>query len=369
MSLALGHAALLSAPLRLGALALPNRVVTAPLTRALAAESGKPSPVTARFYAQRAAAGLIVTEPVWITPEGAGPAHTPGLWRDSHVAAWREVTAAVHAAGGRIAVQLWHAGRLSHALATPGGVGPVAPSAIAAEGWIDTPAGRRAFPQPRQLATEELPRLVQDFAMAARRARAAGFDAVEILAGEGALLAQFLDPASNRRSDGHGGSPANRARLAVEVATAVAGAIGPERTGLRVSLPPDGEAADTWSGSSLLALVDRLRPLELAWLQVVDAGPGPGSPMLPALRAGFAGPMILNAGHGWAGAEAALRDGTAEAVAFERPFFTEAASPAPPLPGGTAGGDGGVPWRDAAAALWLRVAAPHESRAVEWDAY
>jgi N-ethylmaleimide reductase len=313
-------------PVTLGRLQLPNRVLMASMTRRRARENGCATSLMAHHYAERASAGLIIAEASWISPEGVGDTATPGIFRACHVEAWRAVTAAVHAAGGRIALQLSHVGRISHPLVQPGGGHPVAPSSIAAAGQIRTPAGLRAYPVPRALLAEELPRIVTDFADAAERAIAAGFDAFEIHAASGYLLDQFLRSSTNRRQDAHGGTPENRARLVVQVATAVAARIGADRVGLRISpQSPHNDIHDASPRETFTVLAQLLRPLRLAWLHLVEPVPelrdGRAQPLAATLRAAFDGPVILAGGHDQASADAALAAGEGDAIAFGRPFI------------------------------------------------
>ena len=225
-------------PVRAGALSLANRVVMAPLTRNRA-PGAIPTPLMATYYVQRASAGLLITEATAISHQAQGYADVPGLWSDEQVAAWKTVTDAVHAAGGRIAVQLWHVGRVSHVDLQPGGQAPVAPSAITAK--TKTVLIRDGVPTfadtsaPRALELSEIPGLVEDYRRAALNAVRAGFDGVEIHGANGYLIDQFLKTGANQRSDAYGGSIANRARLLLEVTRAVAGAIGGGRTGIRLS--------------------------------------------------------------------------------------------------------------------------------------
>jgi N-ethylmaleimide reductase len=214
-------------PFALGELALPNRVVMAPMTRNRAGPGNVPGALAVQYYTQRASAGLIATEATQVSPQGVGYPGTPGIHSDAQVAGWRRVTDAVHRAGGRIFLQLWHVGRISHPSLQPDGALPVAPSAIAAEGEAFTASGPQPFVVPRALETEEIPEVVAQFADGARRARAAGFDGVEIHGANGYLIDQFLRDGTNRRSDRYGGNLLNRARFLLEVTEAVAGVWGP----------------------------------------------------------------------------------------------------------------------------------------------
>lgn len=213
----------------------PGRRILALTGQGTADDGGTLRPRILPEYARAAVAGLVLAEPAWISPQGAGGLRAPGIARESHITAWSAVADAVHGAGGRVALPLWHAGRLSHPRVQPHGGWPVAPSALAAPGEIVTPEGARPYPTPRALDATELPALVAAYAAAAVVARRAGFDAVEVHAADGGLIEQFLDAATNLRDDAHGGGPDGRARLLIEIVDAVADAIGAARTGVRIS--------------------------------------------------------------------------------------------------------------------------------------
>lgn len=310
-------------PARLGALALPNRVVMAPMTRSRADSAGVQTPLAAEYYAQRATAGLIVTEATQISRQGQGYAWTPGIHESAQVAAWQRVTDAVHKAGGRIALQLWHVGRISHESFQPGGAKPVAPSAIAAEGKAFTESGFHPFPEPRALETDEIPGLVADFRRAAENAKAAGFDGVEVHGANGYLLDQFLRDGTNRRTDRYGGPVANRARLLLEVTEAVAGVWGADRVGVRVSpVSPFNSMADSDPQALFGHVAEALSGLGIAFLHVVENAPGQDSPVdFAALRRAFRGSYIANNGYDLARAQAALAGGRADLVAFGTPYI------------------------------------------------
>ena len=283
-------------PFQLGKWDLANRIVMAPLTRNRAGEGQVPLPMAATYYGQRATAGLIITEGTQPSAVGQGYLRTPGLHTDEQVEGWRAVADAVHAGGGTIVAQIMHAGRVAHP-DNKGGLESVAPSAIAAPGQIVTPTGPQAYPTPRALETEELPGIVGEYVDAARRAVEAGLDGVELHAANGYLLHQFLAPSTNQRTDAYGGSPAARARLVLEVAHAVADAIGPERVGIRIS-PAHGvqgviedDPADV--AATYGALVDGVAPLGLAYLHVL-ADPSAG--LVQDLRRRFGGPLVINDG-------------------------------------------------------------------------
>lgn len=224
----------LFSPIQLGSLELPNRIIMAPMMRTRADEVGVMGNLNAEYYSQRAQAGLIISEAAWISPQGRGLANSPGMCSDSHVAGWKRVVDAVHARGGRIFAQLWHCGRVSHPYLLNGEL-PVAPSPIAALGRIRTPEGFRNFPVPRMLAPDEIPGIVADFADAAKHALAAGFDGVELHAGGGYLIDQFLQTGSNIRRDAYGGLSMNRCRFLFETVDAVSKIWGADRVGVKLS--------------------------------------------------------------------------------------------------------------------------------------
>ena len=323
----------LFAPLTVGAIATPNRVWMAPLTRLRCTEPGDlPIPLMATYYAQRASAGLIVSEATHISPQAKGYAGAPGIYSDAQVEAWRPITEAVHAAGGRIACQLWHVGRISHASLQPGGLPPVAPSALAVEARtsLRDAQGRpmRTLCSPaRALDTSELPGIVDAYAAATRRARAAGFDAVEIHGANGYLLHQFLAAGSNRRTDDYGGPIAARMRLLLEVVDACANAWSADRVGLRVSFcSASADLADDAPEANALAVARALAPRGLAYLHLSEpdwtgAGPGLAPGFRMALREAYPG-VIVGAGRYTAErATEALAAGWLDAVAFGRAFI------------------------------------------------
>ncbi|RVT52535.1 alkene reductase [Rubrivivax albus] len=324
-------------PCTVGAWRLPNRVVMAPLTRNRS-PGGVPAPRVAAYYAQRASAGLLISEATAITQQGQGYADVPGLYTPAQLAGWRAVTDAVHAAGGRIVCQLWHVGRISHVALQPGGRDPVAPSALAAKAKTvllkdDGTAEFVPVSPPRALSRAEIPGIVADYARAATAAVAAGFDGVEIHGANGYLIDQFLKTGSNHRDDDYGGPIPHRARFALEVAQAVAAAIGGERTGIRVSPVTPANDADTEDTQPLFEhLLRGLAPLGLAYVHVIEGSTG-GPRELPerpfdyaALRqtyrdAGGTGAWMVNNGYDRALADAALAQG-ADLVAFGRPFIS-----------------------------------------------
>jgi len=311
----------LFAPYQLGRLELANRFVMAPLTRNRAGEGEAPTALAAEYYAQRAGAGLIVSEGTQPSKVGQGYPHTPGLHTDEQVAGWRLVADAVHARGGRIVAQLMHAGRIGHPSIS--GLQSVAPSAITPEGQVFTPDGMQDYQEPRALGTDELPGVVAEFVDAARRAVEAGLDGIELHAANGYLLHQFLADGSNTRTDAYGGSPENRARFVVEVATAVSAAIGADRVGIRISPGhPFGDITETEVEQTYAALVERLAPLGLLYLHVLE---GPDSSYAEAIRKTFGGPVIFNDGFTTTStldnAQQLVDAGAADLVAFGRLYI------------------------------------------------
>ncbi len=307
-------------PMRAGALALPNRIVMAPMTRRRAGPEGVPTELNAMHYAQRASAGLIVSEAAVVTPSGAGYPGSPGIFSDAQEAGWRRVVEAVHGAGGRIALQLWHAGRVSHP-AWLGGASPVAPSAVAPAGELRAPPGG-PFPTPRALEASEIPGVVDAFKAAAVRARRAGFDGVEVHAAQGYLLDQFLRAGSNRRRDGWGGPADARIRLLLEVVEAVADAWDAGRVGVQVS-PTSGlnDMTDPDPRGLFGRVAERLAPLGLAYLHVHEPLDEAGPAVTPGLRRRFPGALVVNGGYDGASARAAVASGRADLVSFGRPFI------------------------------------------------
>ena len=331
----MSHATLFT-PLDIGPLRLAHRVVMAPLTRMRSAPPGNvPRPLNAEYYGQRASpGGLIIAEASQIVPAGQGVPLSPGIHSAEQIAGWREVTRAVHAKGGFILLQLWHVGRISHPSHQPDGGLPVSASAIRASGQAMTADFKRDdFVTPRALATDEIAPLVESYAKAARNAREAGFDGVEIHAANGYLLEQFLHSRSNTRTDAYGGPIENRARLVLEVVAATAKAIGADRTGIRLS--PFGIANDSGEPDPMALygyLIERLATLRLAYLHLIEpraSGAGqaevdhPNVPFASELfRPHWPGVVIAAGNYRGDTAEAALAAGHADAVAFGRLFIS-----------------------------------------------
>ncbi|MEV4456000.1 alkene reductase [Microbispora sp. NPDC049633] len=275
---------------RLGALTLPNRVVMAPMTRVRAAAGGLATPSMAAYYAQRATAGLIVTEGVQPSLVGQSNPGTPGLYTDEQVASWRPVTAAVHTNGGRVFAQIMHGGRVSHPDTT--GMRPVGPSAVPAPGEVFTPSGPKPAPVPRALETAEVPEHAMSYAQAALRAVDAGFDGVELHGANGYLIAQFLSSTANLRTDAYGGSVAGRIRFAVEAVSATVEAVGGDRTGIRLSPGAGLWGAEERDVPELYgALLAELAPLDLAYVHLEATT---DEDVLVELRKAWPGTLIVN---------------------------------------------------------------------------
>ena len=315
-------------PTRLGPLSLGNRLVMAPMTRCRATAANVPTALMAEYYGQRAAAGLIVTEGTSPSPNGVGYARIPGLWSQEQVEAWRQVTGAVHAKGGRIFVQSMHTGRVGHPLNLPAGAELLAPSAVAAAGQMYTDAqGMQDHPVPRAMTDAEVRHALREHVAAARNAIAAGFDGVELHGANGYLLEQFLSPQTNQRTDAWGGSVEKRLAFVLEVTGEVAAAIGAGRVGIRLS--PYGVNAGMVAypeiDETYTALVPRLAATGIQYVHLVDHS-AMGAPKVPeelkrALRAAWPRTFILAGGFDRTSAETALREGHADLVAFGRPFL------------------------------------------------
>ncbi|HEY8355203.1 MAG TPA: alkene reductase [Methylophilaceae bacterium] len=312
-------------PVTIGSIALRNRIVMAPLTRNRAGEGNVPQDINVTYYAQRASAGLIITEATPISPMGHGYPATPGIHSEAQVAGWKQVVEAVHAKGGKIVLQLWHVGRISHPSLLPDNALPVAPSAIKPAGQAFTYDGLVDFVTPRALETEELPGIVNDYAQATRNALAAGFDGVEIHAANGYLLDQFLRDSTNKRNDAYGGSIENRTRLLLEVTRAVVDVAGSGRVGVRISpLNPFNDISDSNPQALFNHVAESLNPFNLAYLHVVEGGMV-GSDLPPfdfvELRRHFNGAYMANLGYTRDSANAAIAEGRVDLVAFGVPFI------------------------------------------------
>jgi len=315
-------------PIRVGALQLANRIVMAPLTRNRAAPGQVPSRLAVEYYRQRASAGLIVTEATQISREGQGYLDTPGIWNTEQVAGWRRITDAVHAEGGRIVVQLWHVGRISHVSLQPNGQAPESSTAQRANTKTFTKDGFVEVSSPRALLTSEIPAVIASFRDAARRAMDAGFDGVEVHGANGYLMEQFLRDSINDRSDDYGGSIQNRSRLLFEVMQAVTQEIGGSRTGLRLSpvTPANDAGQDTNAQALYEYAVAQLAPLQLAFLDIVEGATGGARDFAPfdyaSLRGKFNGAWMVNNGYTRNMALDAVASGAADLIAFGRLFIS-----------------------------------------------
>jgi N-ethylmaleimide reductase len=315
-------------PFALGPLTLPNRVVMAPMTRCRASADHVPTAPMSAYYAARADAGLLITEGTAPTPDGCGYARIPGLWNQTQIDAWREVTEAVHAAYGRIAVQLMHTGRVGHPLNLPEGAELLAPSNSRLEGEMYTDQqGMQPYPAARAMTADEVEREIEGFVQAARNAIKAGFDMVELHGANGYLIDQFLSPVTNQRTDAWGGDRKGRARFALEVARRTAHAIGADRVGIRLSPFGVFNGIVSWEGlaDDFVWLAGELGKLKLAYLHLVDHS-AMGAPPVPdtlkqAMRKAFNGTLLLSGGYDRDRAEADLVEGKGELVVFGRTFL------------------------------------------------
>jgi N-ethylmaleimide reductase len=315
-------------PIQLGAVSAPNRILMAPLTRGRSSRDHVPSDLMPAYYAQRASSGLIITEATGISQEGLGWPFAPGIWSDEQTEAWKPVTQAVHQAGGRIFVQLWHMGRLVHP-SFLGGEKPVSSSATTAPGKAHTYDGKQPYAEARALELHEIPRLLDDYRRAARNAKAAGFDGVQIHGANGYLIDEFLRDGANFRTDQYGGNPENRIRLMREVVEAVAGEIGADRTAIRFS--PNGNSQgveDSDPASVFVPAAKALGEIGIAFLELRELSPdgtfgASDQPKVsPRIREAFARPLILNQDYDLARAEADIASGLADGIAFGRPFIS-----------------------------------------------
>jgi N-ethylmaleimide reductase len=317
-------------PCMLGDLTLPNRMVMAPMTRNRADEDGVPKPMTVTYYAQRATAGLLITEATQISEKATGYMFTPGVYTEEQAVGWQAVTEAVHRAGGRIFNQIWHAGRVSHPSLQPGGTDPIAPSAIRANTMVFTPNGLQTAAQPRALAIDEIPTIVSQFARAAKTAKRAGFDGVEVHGANGYLIEQFLKDGANQRTDHYGGDIPSRMRFALEVLRAVVAVWKPDRVGFRIS--PRGIFNDMYDSDPLALysqLAAALNDFPLAYLHIIEPLPGhpnfgsqEGVPLVaPTLRKIYKSTIIINGGYGKETAERAISENAADLVAFGVPYL------------------------------------------------
>jgi len=369
-------------PVRFGHIDCANRIVMAPLTRNRAGPGQVPTPLMATYYEQRASAGLIVTEATQISPQGQGYLDTPGIYSAEQVSGWRRIAEAVHAKGGKLVIQLWHVGRISHNSLLPAGQQPVSSTARRARTKTFTAHGFEDVSAPRALRLDELPGVVDAYRQAARNAMNAGCDGVEVHGANGYLLEQFLRDSINDRADEYGGSKQNRIRLALEVLSAIASEVGSERTGLRLSpVTPANDAGQDSDAQGLFnLLLEQLAPLKLAFIHIIEGATGGARDVAPfdyaALRSRFKhgneqGAWIVNNGYTRAMAMDAVAGGAADLVAFGRPFISNpdlvdrlrlnaplAAVHIETLYGGTAAGYTDYPPLDAAVAAHLEPGGP-----------
>ncbi|HMK82010.1 MAG TPA: alkene reductase [Xanthobacteraceae bacterium] len=316
----------LLSPYRLGKLQLPNRVVMAPLTRNRAALGNVPTSLMATYYAQRAGAGLLISEATQVSPDGQGYEATPGIHSPEQIEGWQDVTRAVHARGGRIFLQLWHVGRVSHISLQPFGRAPIAPSAIRANTKTFIGGDFTEVSEPRALRRDEIPGIIEVFRQGAVNAIDAGFDGVELHGANGYLLDQFLRDGANRRDDDYGGSIENRARLLLEVLAAVIAEVGTERVGIRLSpVTPSNDIADSNPQALFDYLIGRIDRLAPVYIHVIEGATGGARDHAPfdyaGLRKAFRGTYIANNGYTAQTARAAVESGAADLVAFGKAFI------------------------------------------------
>ena len=313
---------------KLGPITLPNRLVMAPLTRNRAVPPGMvPSPLASDYYGQRASAGLLITEASQVSQQGQGYQDTPGIYSKEQVAGWRKVTDRVHERGGRIFLQAWHVGRISHTSLQPGGGAPVAPSAIRAKGKTFVGGTFADVSEPRALALDEIPGIIESFKRATANVLEAGFDGIEVHAANGYLLDQFARDGTNKRTDAYGGSIENRAKLMLEISKVVAAEAGPERTGIRISpVTPANDISDSDPQALFDYIVDQLNAMKLVYIHVIEGATGGARDIAPfdyrALRNRFKGAYIANNGYDFELATKVLAADEADLIAFGKPFIS-----------------------------------------------
>jgi len=315
-------------PIQLGAILCPNRIVMAPLTRGRATREHVPTPLMAEYYAQRASAGLIISEATGMSRQGLGWPYAPGIWTPEQMEAWKPVTEAVHEAGGRIFCQLWHMGRVVHPDFL-GGEAPVSASATTAPYKAHTYEGRQLYAEARPLRGDEIPGLLEDYGRAAGFAIAAGFDGVQLHAANGYLIDQFLRDGTNFRDDDYGGTVDNRIRLLAEATRAIVDVVGPDRTAVRLSPNSETQGVHDSDPEVLFsAAAEALSEIGIAFLELREPGPdgtfGKSDipPVAPAIRKRFPGPLILNSDYRGDSAKAAVNEERADAISFGRPFIS-----------------------------------------------
>ncbi len=314
-------------PVQLGGLSLNNRIIMAPLTRGRAGDSRIPNDLMVEYYAQRADAGLIITEATAISAQGYGWAGAPGIYTDEMEAGWKRVTDAVHKRGGKIVLQLWHMGRLSHPV-FQNGEATVAPSALKPEGFTRDASGKKEYTVPRSLEVSEFPGIIDDYVSAAKRSIRAGFDGVEIHGANGYLLDQFVRDGANQRTDEYGGSIENRLRFPLQVVDAVVKAVGADKTGIRISpTNPNGGTHDSDPVKTFTEYARALTPFNLAYLHIMEPYPDSGKAfagepyVTPQIAKAYQGNITVNGGYDSGHGNQAVDEGLAEAVAFGVPFI------------------------------------------------
>ncbi|MGA7480593.1 MAG: alkene reductase [Bradyrhizobium sp.] len=313
-------------PFKLGSITLSNRLVMAPLTRNRALEGLVPNPLAVEYYGQRASAGLLISEATQVSQQGQGYQDTPGIYSKEQIAGWRKVTDRVHAQGGRIFLQLWHVGRISHVSLQPKGGAPVAPSAIRAKTKTFVNGTFADVSEPRVLELSEIPGIIDSFRQGAANAIAAGFDGVEVHGANGYLLDQFAKDGTNKRTDAYGGGIENRAKLMLEVTKAVAAEVGSERTGIRISpVTPANDVSDSNPQPLFDYIVDHLNALKLVYIHVIEGATGGPRDIAPfdyhSLRNRFKGAYIANNGYDLALASKVLSANEADLIAFGKLFI------------------------------------------------
>jgi 2,4-dienoyl-CoA reductase-like NADH-dependent reductase (Old Yellow Enzyme family) len=320
-------------PIDLGAVRAPNRILMAPLTRGRSTREHVPTPIMAEYYSQRAGAGLIISEATGISRQGLGWAYAPGLWTEEQTAAWKPIVAAVHQAGGRFFAQLWHMGRIVHPDFLGGAKG-VSASATAAPGEIRTYEGKKPHQEARPLELGEIPGLLEDYRRAAKNARAAGFDGVQLHAANGYLIDQFLRDGTNKRTDQYGGAIENRLRLLKEVTQVLVDTVGADRTAVRLSPNDDPQGCgDSDSEALFVAAVTALNDFHLAFLEMRASRPDSSfrpatRDLVPQIRRAYKGPLVLNSDYHLKDAAEALASGRCDAIAFGRTFLANPDLPA-----------------------------------------
>lgn len=313
-------------PLQMGEYQLPNRIFMAPLTRGRADKDGIPGSLMAEYYGARASAGLIIAEATAISPQGYGWLNAPGIWNDDQEKGWKLVTDTVHAKGGRIFLQLWHMGRVSHPDFLNGEL-PVAPSPLAAEGETPTPYGKKSYVIPRALTIDEIQSTISDFVNAAKRAMRAGFDGIEIHGANGYLIDQFIRDGSNKRTDSYGGNLQNRLRFLLEIAQAIIEVVPSEKVGVRLSPRRSNKGmSDSNPIETFTCAAKLLNPLNLAYIHTLEALPGhklwvEGERITPHIRKIYQGLLLTNGGYDKDSANRALEANEADAIVFGEPFL------------------------------------------------